>query len=150
MSEVPNIIAYPILGAMLLTAGLFIVHGMPDKAATVPVDAQATTPPRPAPQIETEWYFAHAGSETCVPIGDIDIKTGQRSYYQGGDMLTRQQMKQKLEDELAGYAYLEEVPTAYPDKTIDFRVTNTDGTKWEFGLFNDQAFCKSVMTRVAR
>jgi len=64
VSEVPNAIAYPIIGAMLLTAGFFIVHEMPGEAPATQLQAQvqAKTPPRP---MQIEMRPAYIPDDEC-------------------------------------------------------------------------------------
>lgn len=40
----------------------------------------AEEPPSP------RWYISHFGPETCVPLDDIDIASGQRLYYGAGSL----------------------------------------------------------------
>jgi hypothetical protein len=92
-----------------------------------------------------EWYVAHLGQETCVPIDDIDMDTGRRLYYHTGSMHTPQQFEQMFAR--LGVRVNEE-PPPIPDKTFAFEVIFSNADTTHMVLFNDEAICKFAMSKL--
>jgi hypothetical protein len=86
------------------------------------------------------WYFAHFGQETCVPIDDVEIHNLKRLYYHTGDMHTPQQVKQAWES--IGIRLVDR-PTSIPG-AVSF--DSQDGTV--LMLFNDESLCKHLMSQL--
>jgi hypothetical protein len=97
-----------------------------------------------APAFADDWFFAHSGQETCVPIDDIDSATGQRLYYHTGDMHSPREVEQMF---VRLGNRIEEQPAPIPDVTFAFKATGY-GRSTFIVLFKDEAVCKAAMSKL--
>lgn len=133
----------------------FLFRHLDASTPNLPAAAQdssfRTAPPQPAgplpkipatPPHAVEWFFAHLGKETCVPVDRVSAE-GHRIYYNIGTMRTPQDVQRWFED--MGSARIETRPAPIPDLTFAFNAFFPDGRKVIILLFNDEAACKVGM-----
>jgi hypothetical protein len=92
-----------------------------------------------------DWYMAHVGQEICVPVDDLSVETpGQRLYYHGGDLHTPEDVKRFF---AAMGARIED--QSYSDQANGYVAFDVVTNKrFTIVLMNDEAACRSVMSRM--
>lgn len=91
---------------------------------------------------EDRWYVAHYGSETCVPLDDVDPDSGQRLYYGTGDLHTPADLRSWFKSMGGSVGDIPDWKNT--DDSVAFTVTVQGKTNYML-LTTDLDKCRAVM-----
>lgn len=92
-----------------------------------------------------EWYVAHVGRETCIPLRNVGSR-GERLYYGGGSMETPNDLLKAFRG--PGYFIWRNNVGALEKYAADYDVNGPDDFSAHFLFFNDQTICRKYMSRL--
>jgi hypothetical protein len=95
---------------------------------------------------QARWYMGHSGAEICVPVDDLDVKSGKRLYYGAGPFKTPEDIAHWFHS--GGFRMTRQ--PGFPEAITAYKTSGPGVRETMFLFFEDKTLCQTIMENLEK